>query len=97
MAEVVEVADVGERLVLRLCRHAAAHLEGRAVGEGRAEHAPRIDSVLKRVENALRKHLGLARTGRSQHQMRSRAEIDDSLLFDSKIHVDSLCVTMRIV
>ena len=60
VAEVVEVSDIGQGQVSRRGGHAVAHLERRAVREGRAEHLRRRHLRTEGEDDALGQHFGLA-------------------------------------
>ena len=87
MADVMEIADIGERTVgSRRTGDPIAHLERRAVRERRTQHPLRIDARRKRTENPLRQHLRLPRSRRRQHEVAPRDEINDGELFVRKRH-----------
>ena len=87
MADVMEIADIGERAVgSRRTGDPIAHLERRAVRERRTQHPLRIDARRKRTENPLRQHLRLPRSRRRQHEVAPRDEINDGELFVRKRH-----------
>ena len=89
-AEVMEIAHIRQRPRSALRHHAFPHLEGRPIGECRAEHAFGRHTTRERRSDALRQHLRLPGSRRRQDQMPPLGNLHNRPLLVRQIHVGSL-------